>query len=147
MRSKEGFGMVDLEQVLHMLAEHRNEFRALGVRELSVFGSVARGEATETSDVDVLVDFEPQVTVSFFRICRLRYRLEDLLGLPVDVVTTCGLRPEIRDEVLNEAIRAAWGGRLRLDDMLDAAQTAISLADGLQKEEFVGDRVLVDAAI
>ena len=37
--------------------------------------------------------------------------------------------------------------RLRLDDMLDAAQTAISLADGLEKDDFVGDRVLVDAAI
>ncbi len=37
--------------------------------------------------------------------------------------------------------------RLRLDDMLDAAQTAISLVDGLDKDEFVGDRILVDAAI
>jgi uncharacterized protein len=98
--------MVDLEQVLHVLAEHRDEFRAMGVRELSVFGSFARGEASEASDVDVLVDFEPQVTVSFFRICELRHRLEDLLGLPVDVVTAGGLRPELR-EVLDEAIRAA----------------------------------------
>ena len=52
----------------------------MGVQELSVFGSVARGEATAASDVDVLVDFEPQLTVGFFRICELRYRLEDLLG-------------------------------------------------------------------
>jgi predicted nucleotidyltransferase len=99
--------MLDLEEVLHLLAEHRDEFRAMGVRDLFIFGSFARGEATEASDVDVLVDFEPQVTVSFFRICRLRYRLEDLLGLPVDVVTAGGLRAELRDEVLNEAIRAA----------------------------------------
>jgi uncharacterized protein len=99
--------MVDLEEVLHIVAEHRDEFRAMGVRELSVFGSVARGESTEASDVDVLVDFEPRVTVSFFRICKLRYRLEELLGLPVDVVTTSGLRPEIRDMVLSEAVRAA----------------------------------------
>ena len=54
-------------------------------------------------------DFEPELTVGVFRICELRYRLEDLLGLPVDVVTTGGLRPEIRDEALNEAIRAAQG--------------------------------------
>ncbi len=99
--------MVDREEVLRVLAEHRDELRAMGVRELSVFGSVARGEATAASDVDVLVDFEPQLTVGFFRICRLRYRLEDLLGQRVDVVTTGGLRPEIRDEVLSEAIRAA----------------------------------------
>lgn len=99
--------MVDLEEVLHIVAEHRDEFVAMGVRELSVFGSVARGESIEASDVDVLVDFQQRVTVSFFRICKLRYRLEELLGLPVDVVTTSGLRPEIRDEVLSEAVRAA----------------------------------------
>ena len=99
--------MVDLAGVLSVISEHRDELRAMGVRELSVFGSVARGEATDTSDVDVLVDFEREVTVSFFRLCELRYRLEDLLGLPVDVVSTGGLRPEIRDEVLSEAVRAA----------------------------------------
>lgn len=99
--------MVDRDEVLHILAEHRDEFRDMGVRQLSVFGSVARGEATAASDVDVLVEFEPLLTVGFFRICQLRYRLEDLLGERVDVVTAGGLRPEIRDEVLSEAIRAA----------------------------------------
>lgn len=79
----------------------------MGVRELSIFGSLARGDATEASDVDVLVDYEPGAPLSFFRVCELRYRIEDLLGARVDVVTTGGLRPEIRDEVLSEAIRAA----------------------------------------
>jgi len=99
--------MVDRERVLHILAAHRPEFQAMRVRELSIFGSLARGEATEASDVDVLIDDEPGTPLSFFRVCELRYRLEDLLGAPVDVVTTGGLRPEIRDEVLSEAIRAA----------------------------------------
>jgi predicted nucleotidyltransferase len=99
--------MIDREHVLRILAAHRAEFRTMGVRELSIFGSLARGEATEASDVDVLVDYEPGTPLSFFRVCELRYRIEDLLGAQVDVVTTGGLRPEIRDEVLNEAIRAA----------------------------------------
>jgi predicted nucleotidyltransferase len=99
--------MVDRERALCILAAHRSEFRAMGVRELSIFGSMARGEATEASDVDVLVDYEPGTPLSFFRVCELRYRIEDLLGAPVDLVTTGGLRPEIRDEVLREAIRAA----------------------------------------
>jgi predicted nucleotidyltransferase len=99
--------MVDREQVLQILAAHLAEFRTMGVREISIFGSLARGEATEASDVDVLVDYEPGTPLSFFRVCELRYRIEDLLGAQVDLVTTGGLRPEIRDEVLREAIRAA----------------------------------------
>ncbi len=45
--------------------------------------------------------------LSFLRVCDLRHRLEELLGTDVDLVTTDGLRPEIRDEVMSEAIRAA----------------------------------------
>ncbi len=79
----------------------------MGVRHLFLFGSLARGEATQASDVDILVDYEPGTKLSFFRVCDLRYRLEELLGAPVDLVTVGGLRPEIRDEVMREAIRAA----------------------------------------
>jgi hypothetical protein len=99
--------MVSREHVLRILAAHRAEFQEMGVRELSIFGSLVRGDATEASDVDVLVDYEPGTPLSFFRVCELRYKIEDLLGAQVDVVTTGGLRPEIRDEVLSEAIRAA----------------------------------------
>lgn len=99
--------MVDRDHVLGILAAHQAEFQDMGVRELSIFGSLARGDATEASDIDVLVDYEPGTRLSFFRVCELRYKLEDLLGAQVDVVTTGGLRPEIRDEVLREAIRAA----------------------------------------
>jgi hypothetical protein len=98
---------VDRDRVLEILAAHRDEFQAMGVRHLSIFGSLARGDATELSDIDILVEYEPGTPLSFFRVCDLRYRLEDLLETPVDLVTTGGLRPEIRDEVLSEAIRAA----------------------------------------
>ena len=99
--------LVDREHVLEVLAAHRDEFKDMGVRHLFLFGSLARGEATEASDIDVLVEYEPETKLSFFRVCGLRYRLEELLGAQVDLVTTGGLRPEIRDEVLSEAIRAA----------------------------------------
>lgn len=98
---------VDRDRVLEVLAAHRDEFRGMAVRRLFLFGSLARGEATSASDVDVLVEYEPNAKLSFFRVCALRYRLEELLGATVDVVTTGGLRPEIRDEVMGEAIRAA----------------------------------------
>lgn len=99
--------LVDRDHVLQILAAHREEFGAYGVRHLSIFGSLARGKATDASDIDVLVEYEPGTRLSFFRVCDLRYRLEELLESPVDLVTMSGLRSEIRDEVLSEAIRAA----------------------------------------
>jgi hypothetical protein len=98
---------VECQRVLDILAAHRDEFQAMGVLHLSVFGSLVRDEATPASDVDILVEYLPETPLSFFRVCDLRYRLEELLETPVDLVTTGGLRPEIRDEVLSEAIRAA----------------------------------------
>ena len=50
--------MVDRERGLHMLAAHRSEFQTVGLRELSIFGSLTRGEPTAASHIDVLVDYE-----------------------------------------------------------------------------------------
>ena len=77
----------------------------MGVRTLSVFGSVARDQAGPGSDVDFLVEF--QAPVSFFELFDLQDRLESLLGCKVDLVTRGGLRPELRDGILAEAVRAA----------------------------------------
>lgn len=73
-----------------------------GAYNVRLFGSVARGDATEHSDVDFLVDMEPDR--SLFDVGGLLMDLQDLLGLRVDIVTTKGLRPSIRDEVLQEAV-------------------------------------------
>lgn len=99
--------VMDRARVLQTLSEHGAELREFGVLRLYLFGSLARDEAAETSDIDILVDYRPGMRLSFFRVCDLRYRLEELLGAPVDLVTMSGLRAEIRDEVLSEAIRAA----------------------------------------
>jgi predicted nucleotidyltransferase len=95
------------DKVLRVLAAHREELRAFGVKEISIFGSVARDEARADSDIDVLVEHQVGTPLSFFRVCRLRYFLEEILGENVDLVTVGGLRPEIREEVMAEAIRAA----------------------------------------
>ena len=76
-----------------------------GVRELYLFGSVARDEATDTSDVDVLVEFE--ATPSLFEFVRLRRVLSEILGRRVDLVTRAALKAQLRDRILAEAIRAA----------------------------------------
>ena len=75
---------------------------AHGVREIRVFGSVARGEESDDSDIDFLVTLEPGRTL--LDLARLEVRLEQLLGRHVDVVTEGGLREPVRTDALREAI-------------------------------------------
>ena len=74
--------------------------RRRGARNLRVFGSVARGEAGETSDVDLLVDMEPGRTL--LDLTALERELSELLGCRVEVGTT--LAPRVRARVLREAV-------------------------------------------
>ncbi len=76
-----------------------SKYGAFNVR---VFGSVARGEADEKSDIDLLVDMEPGR--SLFDLGGLLTELEALLGHNVDIVTEKGLRDRIREHVLKDAI-------------------------------------------
>jgi predicted nucleotidyltransferase len=77
--------------------------RRYGVRELSLFGSMAKGEATENSDIDLLVDFIPETFPDLFTIAGMQRELTELLGRKVDLVTKGGLKPLIRDAVLASA--------------------------------------------
>ena len=72
------------------------------ITEIGIFGSYARGEETELSDVDILVDYETAPT--FIMLVELRDYLSQLFGLKVDVVTKNGLKPRICERVLAEAI-------------------------------------------
>ncbi|MCW5700719.1 MAG: nucleotidyltransferase family protein [Rhodospirillales bacterium] len=83
------------DEILRLAAEH-------GAFNVRVFGSVARGEADETSDIDFLVAMEPRR--SLFDLGGLQYDLQALLGCPVDVVTERGLKARIRDRVIKEAV-------------------------------------------
>lgn len=79
--------------------------RQFAVKGLSVFGSVARDQATRTSDVDVLVEFKDKATFDLFM--DLKFYLEDLLGAGVDLVTDKAIRPEIRKAIEQEKINVA----------------------------------------
>lgn len=83
------------EEILAVAARH-------GARTVRVFGSVARGEETPASDLDLLVEFEPGR--SLLDQIALAQDLEDLLGREVDVVTEKGLHWYIRDRVCREAV-------------------------------------------
>jgi predicted nucleotidyltransferase len=77
--------------------------RRYHVVELLVFGSVARSEAGDTSDVDLLVSFERGAKVTLFTLADPQSELAELLRRPVDPVPKDGLKPAIRGEVLAEA--------------------------------------------
>jgi predicted nucleotidyltransferase len=74
-----------------------------GARNVRLFGSVARGEATESSDLDLLIEMEPGR--SLLDIVAIKQDLEELLGCKVDVVTEAAISPYLRDKVLHEAVR------------------------------------------
>lgn len=82
------------EELLNTLAE-------LGASNVRVFGSVARGDESETSDVDLLVDVADDV--GMFALGRMRSAAEHLLDAPVDIVPASSLKPDVVDSVLREA--------------------------------------------
>jgi len=73
------------------------------VSELALFGSAARGEMRADSDLDFLVEFEPQARVGFLTLAGLSRELSSLLHCPVDLVPKQGLKAIIREQVLTEA--------------------------------------------
>jgi hypothetical protein len=96
---------MDSSTLQHLLAQHRTVLARLHVRSLSVFGSVARGEAGAASDVDLLVEFD--APPGFDQYMDLKFFLEDLLHRRVDLVTPAALKPRLRPSVEREAIRVA----------------------------------------
>jgi len=94
------------EEVLRILQANRdNLHERFGVRTLSLFGSVARNEATEVSDVDLLVEFDRPV--GYFGLIALQEHLEGLLQCKVDVGTFHSLKPRLRQRILGECIHVA----------------------------------------
>ena len=89
-----------------LLERNRDGLRELllerGVRNPRVFGSVARGSDTPGSDIDILVDLGD--TITGFGLAALKRDAEQLLGVPVDIVSSGGLRGRFRDRVLREAV-------------------------------------------
>jgi predicted nucleotidyltransferase len=93
-------------QIFRMLTERKPEIRTrYGVKRLALFGSAARDEMDQSSDVDVLVEFAGPATFGAYM--DLKFYLEDLFGRPVDLVTDKALRDEIRPYVEKELIRVA----------------------------------------
>jgi predicted nucleotidyltransferase len=95
------------DEALHILREHWPEIRALGVTYLALFGSVARDEATPESDVDLLVDFDPEAHIGLFKYFDIQSYLESILGRRVDLVIRGSIKPRIEPHIMKDLIDAA----------------------------------------
>ncbi|MBC7114619.1 MAG: nucleotidyltransferase family protein [Archaeoglobi archaeon] len=96
--------MKSLEEIKEILKNRKEELRRLfGVKEIGIFGSYVRGEQTEISDVDILVEFEREIG---WEIVDLKEYLEKLLGVKVDLVSKRGIvrRPLLWEHVKKEVI-------------------------------------------
>ena len=93
------------QDLIGRLGAQTEQLRRLGVASLRLFGSFSRDVATAESDVDLLVTFSGAAT--FDRYMDVKFAIEDALGRRVDLVTEPALRPEIRRQVMSEAIRVA----------------------------------------
>lgn len=92
-----------LQSVKQSILNCSTELKDLSVKSLWVFGSLAKGEAVPGSDIDVLAEFNKPA--GFFQLLELKEYLENLLESSIDLTTPDALRPEMKDQVLREAIR------------------------------------------
>ncbi len=77
--------------------------RKYQISELAIFGSQARGDFTEKSDFDFLVEFQPEAQIDYFDFFDIQEKLEKVVNRKVDLVSKNGLKPLIRQQVLSEA--------------------------------------------
>ena len=75
--------------------------RRFGVRDLALFGSFARGDETAGSDVDILVDVDPEIGLDFVTLASL---LEDALGRPIDLISIRALRPRHLEAIRSDTV-------------------------------------------
>jgi len=92
--------------VIAKLREHEPELKAAGIVRLSLFGSVARGDASAESDVDLMAEFDPAKQFSLLDMVRMENRLADILGVRVELTSARALKDRVRERVTREAVLA-----------------------------------------
>lgn len=97
---------MDRSTVLAKLRASESELKAAGITRLSLFGSVARGDASFESDVDLMAEFDPEKQFSLLDMIRLENRLADILGVSVDLAPARAMKDRIRERATREAVLA-----------------------------------------
>ncbi len=85
---------------------HQAELRRRGVRHAALFGSLARGESKRTSDIDVLIELDPQAPIGLFEYVGITQYLADLFPVRIDVANRGSLKPLVRPSVERDALYA-----------------------------------------
>jgi predicted nucleotidyltransferase len=96
--------MLTRDHILATIDAHADELRRLGARRLALFGSIARGEGHDSSDIDLLVELQPKTFDAYMDV---KLFLEKVLGRKVDLVLTDALKPRLRPMILAEAVHAS----------------------------------------
>jgi predicted nucleotidyltransferase len=94
--------MMKQKEILALLKKQKSALEKYGVRSIAIFGSFAREEAKDSSDIDILVEFNS--SVGLFEFAGLKLHLEKVLGRDVDLVTLEAIREEMRENILREVL-------------------------------------------
>jgi predicted nucleotidyltransferase len=95
-----------LSEALQILRDHQTELNRRGVRHAAIFGSTARGESDVNSDIDILIDLDPDPPMGLIAYASLNLYLNDLLGGTADIANRKTLKPFLRDAITQDAIDA-----------------------------------------
>ncbi len=91
---------------LDVLRAHREQLEKLGVTRIAIFGSVVHGEARPDSDIDILVDLDPNAHVSYVGLGHIWDDLYNILGRDIDLVCRDAIHPRLRERIISEAVDA-----------------------------------------
>ncbi|MDV6375518.1 HepT-like ribonuclease domain-containing protein [Deinococcus arenicola] len=146
-----------LQEVARIIRSVEDQWRSIGVSRVRIFGSVARGEANDLSDVDLLVDFAGEA--GLLDLMNVKDLFEDTLRRRIDVLTEGGLKPQLRREILSDAVdvtriprhpqttfrRKRW--LWRVHDVLDALDRVRAYTEGHTLDSFIADELTRDAVL
>ncbi|NBD31492.1 MAG: nucleotidyltransferase [Cyanobacteria bacterium] len=94
-----------LQNILQKLRAYFPEIKEqYQIKEMGIFGSYVRGENHENSDIDILIEFSPDIEFGLLTFCQLENKLSEKLGKKVDLVTKDGLKPRLGEDILKEVV-------------------------------------------
>jgi len=94
------------DAIISRLKACEAELRAHGVLHAALFGSVARGEERDDSDIDIMVDLDPEIVKGMFKYAGVRNLIADMFEVPVDVVDRESMKSNVRPKAVADAIYA-----------------------------------------
>jgi predicted nucleotidyltransferase len=97
---------MDRQSIIAILQKHQAELHRQGVLHAALFGSVARGDARPDSDIDIMIDLDPDAHLGVFDYVGLKDYIAGLFDAPVDVVNREGLKPYVKPAALSDAVYA-----------------------------------------